>query len=377
MQRVEFVKSQLNQDNYALLPKSETNGPVYKIPVSGCLSTDGFEIYYMFIPVGSSIKEHKCEDFAERYTVVSGDIIDDNNLAHIGDSHGIKSLDEDTIVEVIKVARNCVPGFSDLPYSELEDMIEHLAREAQETIVDKAIKRYNPFEIIILPDKDDIYRLAYKKPVLNNDAKSSRKSCCYDLFDDSFIGSYDDDLLMHHITFGRLLKDTGFSKIEGNLTKRYIFELWRDLAPEMANYRLIPTKNPQFVYEPKQVKFPCHDGQIRVRINNLYIVKDVNRQNRLCTYGPDHTFRNYFTLYNNENDKDYTLGWRENEEKILRLSEAAKAIGLNPPAMCTLDEVCILWANVTYYLKDFKFNDDTANLWAPYFNDFTYEKGTR
>lgn len=50
MENLEFIKKQIQANNYVILPEAIAIGTVYKIPSFGFLEKDGVELGYLYLP---------------------------------------------------------------------------------------------------------------------------------------------------------------------------------------------------------------------------------------------------------------------------------------------------------------------------------------
>lgn len=111
MKNVElFVKSKIAVGDYQLLPKEIADGPIYKINNYGDLKKDGYECGFLYLPAGTSIKEHMHTDDIEQYRLVSGQLsVHGNNQCknecHIGQYHNIDPVPVDTIISTCKISK--------------------------------------------------------------------------------------------------------------------------------------------------------------------------------------------------------------------------------------------------------------------------------
>lgn len=108
MNKIEYVMNALASGNYEVLPSAITNGIVYKIKYNGNLASEGIERGFLYLPKGSSVKEHGHVKDLEYYKLVSGfmsvkGMPTEANICGFGYSHGIDEVPVDTIVETCKM----------------------------------------------------------------------------------------------------------------------------------------------------------------------------------------------------------------------------------------------------------------------------------
>ncbi len=110
-EKLKYVKRQIVDGNFSILNHKISTGIVYKVHVTGDLKIDGYEHSFLYITTGSSIKEHIHINDIELYRLISGvlsvngDIVDEDYCL-LDDKHGIDRVEEDTIVETIKLSSN-------------------------------------------------------------------------------------------------------------------------------------------------------------------------------------------------------------------------------------------------------------------------------
>lgn len=112
-QKLEFIKEQIENNNYIVLPDTISINTVYKINYTGNLNYDGYELGFLFIPNGSGIKEHTHLNDIEQYKLLSGSlsvkgIISNSNQCLISDSHNIDVVNEDTFIETYKINKQFI-----------------------------------------------------------------------------------------------------------------------------------------------------------------------------------------------------------------------------------------------------------------------------
>lgn len=105
-----YINGCLQDGLYTKLPDTIAINTVYKIPYSGSLTDDGYEIGFLYIPVGSGIKEHTHINDVERYLCVQGDLrvkgeSCNNNICLLDQSHDITEVTYDTIIQTCKVSK--------------------------------------------------------------------------------------------------------------------------------------------------------------------------------------------------------------------------------------------------------------------------------
>jgi len=112
-QKLEFIKEQIKNNNFTVLPDNISINNVYKINYTGNLNYDGYEIGFLFIPNGSGIKEHIHEDDIEQYKLllgnlsINGKMINENQCL-VGDAHNIDVVSEDTFIETYKISKKFI-----------------------------------------------------------------------------------------------------------------------------------------------------------------------------------------------------------------------------------------------------------------------------
>lgn len=105
-----FVFTQLQNNNYIVLPSSIANGKVLKIMYDGNLETDGYERGYLILPYGSGIKEHIHQNDIEQYMVLLGSFSINGeykliNECFIGGKHSIDPVCDLTIIKTTKISK--------------------------------------------------------------------------------------------------------------------------------------------------------------------------------------------------------------------------------------------------------------------------------
>lgn len=107
----EYIKQKIAAKEYSILPDIIANGPVYKIHKSGDLEKDGYEVSYLYLPKGSSIKEHKHTKDVERYKLIYGylsvfNFPSKSNVCLLDHVHCIDEVPTDTIIETCKISKD-------------------------------------------------------------------------------------------------------------------------------------------------------------------------------------------------------------------------------------------------------------------------------
>ena len=109
IEKEKFILNKIQRREYTLLPTSIAIGIVFEIPICGNLEEDGFERSFIYLPKGSSIKKHPHVSEIEKYTLVKGSLKIEgepvsSDICDLGCSHGIDTVDTDTIVETCKIS---------------------------------------------------------------------------------------------------------------------------------------------------------------------------------------------------------------------------------------------------------------------------------
>lgn len=91
-----------------ILDSNVATGIVFKINIEGNLEQDNYELGYLYLLPGSSIKNHMHINQIETYTLIQGDLsINDikyiKDYCHIGESHSIDQVKDNTIIKTYKV----------------------------------------------------------------------------------------------------------------------------------------------------------------------------------------------------------------------------------------------------------------------------------
>ena len=86
-----------------ILDDSIAEGLVYKISIEGNLNDDGFEIGFLYLTAGSSIKKPRHINESERYILGSGKLSVDGksmieNECEVGEFHNIDRVPVDTLI---------------------------------------------------------------------------------------------------------------------------------------------------------------------------------------------------------------------------------------------------------------------------------------
>lgn len=123
-----FIYDQIEKKNYTKLPETIAIGDVYKISAFGNLEKDGFEVGYLYLPVGSGIKEHIHINDIERYKLLSGCLkingsTSDVNICMLNNSHCIDIVSEPTIIQTCKVSKKFLNLLNDFSNESFENII--------------------------------------------------------------------------------------------------------------------------------------------------------------------------------------------------------------------------------------------------------------
>ena len=103
-----FIKEQIRNNNYVLLPNTIAINNVYKITYSGNLQNDGYELGFLYLPKGSGIINHTHTTDIEQYKLILGNltvngIVTNINRCMINESHNIDVVDTETFIETYKI----------------------------------------------------------------------------------------------------------------------------------------------------------------------------------------------------------------------------------------------------------------------------------
>lgn len=369
MQEIEYVTEMLKNDNYSLAPNASSLRPIYIIKGNGSLEKDGFNVTYLFVPKESTLNGYSCGDFAEKITSLVGDNIDEVHT--LGEEFKGFKAKEDSIIRVSRFSKDYVPEMESITYAELQEMFRQVEKENSEKI-NEAKTRYNIKDLFLIPIGRKSGSLARAIRITDEKGQDTGRSYYYDFFTGEFISAYSDEVSKSFISMEQMIKDMHYALNYSELTKDEIATIWDNIKDESINYNEDPKNPGHYIYEPYYVSFKCSDGITRTRISNLYLVKDMNRKTRLCQYGPNNTFRDFFNPLRSE-EENYELGWRQNEDRILRLGEVMRAFGITTQELCAYEDVCEYFKEAKLLLRDLTFYDEDVTLWAPYFNNFSYE----
>jgi hypothetical protein len=110
MNKILYVKNCLDENKYIMLNDSIAIGPVYKIPLLGELEKDNFEVFFLYLPSGSGIREHYHYNDIEQYRLICGTLKIEgkklqNNICDINSYHNIDICSSNTIIEVCRVSK--------------------------------------------------------------------------------------------------------------------------------------------------------------------------------------------------------------------------------------------------------------------------------
>ena len=108
--KLQYIRMEIESGNYSILNNSISNGIVYKIHFRGDLNTDYYESGFLFIPKGSGIKKHTHINDIELYRLIDGTLsvlgkTTLDNMCFIGDTHNIDCCNTDTFIETFKVSK--------------------------------------------------------------------------------------------------------------------------------------------------------------------------------------------------------------------------------------------------------------------------------
>ena len=108
IEKLNFVKEQLGNSHFILLPNTIAINNVYKINYCGDLNIDGFELGFLYLPVDSGILKHTHINDIEQYKLIHGilsvnGIKQNINYCLINESHNIDIVKTPTIIETYKV----------------------------------------------------------------------------------------------------------------------------------------------------------------------------------------------------------------------------------------------------------------------------------
>lgn len=110
---ISFAESKINNNEFTILPDSIAIGDVYKVSYEGSLDKEGYEKGFLFIPVGSGIKEHQHINDIEQYTLICGELKVNGeempiNRCMIGCSHGIDPVSQNTAIKILKISKKLI-----------------------------------------------------------------------------------------------------------------------------------------------------------------------------------------------------------------------------------------------------------------------------
>lgn len=130
-----YVKNRIENDKFTILPNELTKGNVIKIKGFGSLNIEGYEHGFLYLPKGSSVKFHEHINEIEMYKLNSGDknALNSNcEICLLDTSHGINTVECDTIIETFKLNKNIIEQIDDLASTDLinECLILQLNRYA-------------------------------------------------------------------------------------------------------------------------------------------------------------------------------------------------------------------------------------------------------
>ena len=109
-EKIKFILDELKNNNYIILSNTISEGLVYKIHYKGDLNTTGYERGFLVLTKGSSIKEHIHTKEVEKYKLLLGKLSingkeQKENICLLNESHMIDKVDEVTIIETFKMAK--------------------------------------------------------------------------------------------------------------------------------------------------------------------------------------------------------------------------------------------------------------------------------
>lgn len=128
-----YICIQFDRNNYSILPNTIANGTVFKIPIRGNLSTDGYELALLYLTKDSEIKTHKHVNDVEQYTLIKGElningISQLSNRCLIEQSHKIDKVSNPTIIKTLKISKKLImeskPNYSDGQANKKDKIIE-------------------------------------------------------------------------------------------------------------------------------------------------------------------------------------------------------------------------------------------------------------
>lgn len=110
-EKMEYIDYKLSKMRYNFLNDSVAFGTVCKIQSHGSLNNDGYAREFLYLTPYSGIKKHKHIDDIEIYHALSGvikvnDEYTDSYLVGMDQNHGIDEVNNLSIVETYKIARN-------------------------------------------------------------------------------------------------------------------------------------------------------------------------------------------------------------------------------------------------------------------------------
>ena len=110
VEKLSYIQKQIENNNYKILPDSIAEGTVYKIHYSGDLDKDGYEVGFLYLIHGTSIKEHIHTNDIEMYKPLVGtlSVLGEEvpiNYCLFDEKHNIDKVTGVLIVETVKLSR--------------------------------------------------------------------------------------------------------------------------------------------------------------------------------------------------------------------------------------------------------------------------------
>ncbi len=123
-EKIRYVYNQIIKGNFSYLPSSLAENNVIKVPYVGDIDKMGFEVNYLYIPKDAKIKKHKHIYDIEKYTLLQGNLVVNEedvkeNYCLIDEEHDIDYTDEITIVETYKISKELLDKYKNKEEKEL------------------------------------------------------------------------------------------------------------------------------------------------------------------------------------------------------------------------------------------------------------------
>ena len=110
---MDYIKEKIAKGEITTLPSHLAKGVVYKISYEGNLLVDGYEKGFLFIPVGSGIRNHKHTNEIEQYTCLCGELVINGekvkeNRCFLNETHSIDVTNVNTAVRTLKISKKLI-----------------------------------------------------------------------------------------------------------------------------------------------------------------------------------------------------------------------------------------------------------------------------